>query len=104
MVTDAVVATSAISSIEVARALRTACADDDLDRELEDVLSGCTVVEVEADVIRSAASLAGPRLRSLDALHLASALRAEADVMIVYDRQLARAARSSGLGVESPGA
>ena len=102
-VSDRVVATSAISSVEIVRAIRVANASDDVECNLDDVLDGCTVVGVEEDLVRSATALAGPGLRALDALHLASALRVGANAMVVYDRQLARAARSAGLSVESPG-
>lgn len=104
VVTDQVVVTSVISSVEVARAIRVAGAETDIEWTIDDVLAGCTVIDVDADVVRSAAALAGPGLRSLDALHLASALRADADTMLVYDRQLARAATAAGLRVEAPGA
>jgi len=44
-------------------------------------------------------------LRSLDALHLASALLlgAELTTFIAYDRRLADAARAAGLVVAAPG-
>ncbi len=41
----------------------------------------------------------GEPLATLDALHLASALEAEADVLATDDRQFARAARAAGLRV-----
>jgi predicted nucleic acid-binding protein len=55
------------------------------------------VVE-EASVIDSA------ELRSLDAIHLATAipLRENLDALITYDRGLSRAAASSGVPLESP--
>ena len=43
----------------------------------------------------------GEPLATLDALHLASALDAEADVLATDDKQLARAARAAGLQVTS---
>jgi predicted nucleic acid-binding protein len=46
--------------------------------------------------------LPGRNLRSLDALHVAAALRVGADVMITYDTRQADAAGASGLRVESP--
>jgi len=100
---DRIVATSAISSVEIVRAIRVASASDDVECDLDDVLGGCTIVGVEEDVVRSATALAGPGLRALDAVHLASALHVGARAMVVYDRQLARAARSAGLSAESPG-
>lgn len=51
---------------------------------------------------RSAGLLHGPRLRSLDALHLASALRLDADAIAVYDARLAAAADAVGLRVVAP--
>jgi predicted nucleic acid-binding protein len=60
------------------------------------------VVEVDQDLAERAASLAvGGALRSLDALHLASALllpRAELSVA-TWDRRLSHAARNHGLQV-----
>lgn len=43
----------------------------------------------------------GEPLATLDALHLATALEARADVLATDDRQFARAARAAGLRVES---
>ncbi len=43
----------------------------------------------------------GEPLATLDALHLASALEANADVLATDDRQFARAARAAGLRVET---
>lgn len=102
-VSGRIVATSAVSSIEIVRAIRVANATDDIECVLDDVLGGCTIVDVEEGVMRSATALAEPGLRALDAVHLASALRVGAEAMVVYDRQLARAARNAGLSTESPG-
>jgi len=43
------------------------------------------------------------RLRSLDAIHLASALVIDADVVLTYDERLARACADNGLRVATPG-
>lgn len=96
-------ATSAIAAVEVARAIRVADAGDDIETALDEVLDGCAVVGVDTAVVRLAGALAAPGLRTLDAVHLSSALVAGADVMFVYDRQLARAAGAAGLRVEAPG-
>jgi len=47
-----------------------------------------------------------PLLRTLDALHLASALRLGEDLgaFVAYDHRLTRAARTEGLVVHTPGA
>ena len=42
-------------------------------------------------------------LRSLDAIHLASALLLEADVVLTYDKRLAAACIEGGLAVAAPG-
>lgn len=42
-------------------------------------------------------------LRSSDAMHLAAALRIEADVLLTYDREMAEAAERLGVTVVSPG-
>lgn len=56
----------------------------------------------DADVYRTAGLLPGRDLRSLDALHVAAALRWGADEMVTYDERQAVAARSVGLGVAAP--
>jgi hypothetical protein len=42
-------------------------------------------------------------VRTLDAVHLASAETTEPDEMLVYDVRLAAAARALGLAVSAPG-
>jgi len=54
-------------------------------------------------VFRDAGLLPGSALRSLDALHVAAALRWAADAMVTYDERQAAAARAVGLEVAAPG-
>jgi predicted nucleic acid-binding protein len=49
-----------------------------------------------------AAALPG-RLRSADAIHLAAAIRVQADVLVAFDAELLAAAVNSGLNVATPG-
>jgi predicted nucleic acid-binding protein len=42
-------------------------------------------------------------VRSLDAIHLATALRVRPASFVAYDKRLADAARTAGLSVEMPG-
>jgi predicted nucleic acid-binding protein len=98
------VATSEVTVVEITRTVRLAGLEDDLEHELTELLDGCTLVAVDSDVVRSAAALTSETLRPLDAVHLATALVVSPDVMYVYDRQLARAARDLGLRVAAPGA
>lgn len=59
-----------------------------------------------ADVTRGDLLEAGTKapLRSLDAIHLAVAMRLGVDELVTYDRELADAAERAGLRVVSPGA
>lgn len=73
------------------------------------VLDGIGVVTLSPAVIARAASYPDRELRSLDAIHLATAehvasATAEAlDAFLAYDERLVAAARSVGLTVASPG-
>jgi uncharacterized protein len=60
------------------------------------------LVETDRSLYREAGLLPVPHLRSLDALHLAAALRVDADVMVTYDRRQADAADAAGLPVSAP--
>jgi predicted nucleic acid-binding protein len=55
-------------------------------------------------VLDAAANLPGPTLRSLDAIHLATAAELQPALawFIAYDKRLAEAARSHGLRVATP--
>ena len=66
------------------------------------VLAGIDLIEPERDFFHEAGLLPGPGLRSLDALHLTTAISADADVVIAYDRRLLAAADSAGLETLSP--
>lgn len=70
------------------------------------LLDGCSLLQVEPDVLRTAARLRPAVLRSLDAVHLASALsvRNRLDGFVAYDARLVEAARAHGLPVLTPGA
>ena len=62
------------------------------------------VVELDAVIARAAAGLGPAALRTLDAIHLATArgLGAGLDAFVTYDDRLADAARSLGLPVVRP--
>jgi predicted nucleic acid-binding protein len=60
------------------------------------------VIELDQSVFRTAGLLPGQHLRSLDALHIAAALRVGADVMVSYDQRQIEAAREVGLHTLSP--
>lgn len=67
-----------------------------------EILNRLEMFEVDQSVFRVAGLLPGEHLRSLDALHIAAALRVGADVMISYDQRQIDAARAVGLGTLSP--
>lgn len=68
------------------------------------VLDRVEVVGIDDAVIESAGRLPDTGLRSLDALHLATALliREDVDALLTYDERLADAARAHGLAVAAP--
>ena len=106
-ITDAdVLATSTIGVVEVRRGLE-CYPDRDVSRELWSQLrKRFRVIALNAATIESAATVPPVSLRSLDAIHLATALvlKPELDAFVVYDRRLAEAATALGLPVSSPGA
>jgi len=67
-----------------------------------DVLSALALIDVESSDLTTAPLLPG-RLRSADAIHLATALRVDARLMVAYDRELCAAANRAGISVVSPG-
>lgn len=71
---------------------------------LDVILRSVEVVEFDADIARQASMIAPATLNTLDAIHLASAVRlGEAvDAFVTYDNRLAEAARAAGLPVIRP--
>jgi len=69
-------------------------------------LARVTTIRLDEVVQKLAAMIGPPRLRSLDAIHLASALSIGdyPEAFITYDDRLADAARAAGLNVLTPGA
>ncbi len=71
--------------------------------EAERLLASCLLVDVSDRLLRVAARLTSLEVRTLDAIHLASALRVAPDELIAYDHRLLRAATERGLVVAHPG-
>ena len=70
---------------------------------LPGVLSVIAQIPVTEEVLDRAAMLPDPGLRTLDAIHLASAqVTPGVTTMLAYDRPLAEAARKAGVTVASP--
>lgn len=70
------------------------------------VLQTLVLLPVDRAVLDRAATLLPVALRSLDAVHLATALSlgSAVDDVLTYDHRMAEAARTAGLAVASPGA
>ena len=97
--------TSSLAAVEVARAVRLIDPDEPALERARDILARCDLIEVDRAVRDEAASLDPASVRTLDAIHLASALRVreELETTVIYDRRLAAAAAASGLEVAAPG-
>jgi hypothetical protein len=101
------VLSSVLIEVELVRATRRS-APDRADRVAE-VLSGIGVVTMSPAVIARAAGYPAPLLRSLDAIHLATAehivavTHRELEAFVAYDERLLDAARRIGLPAEAPG-
>jgi predicted nucleic acid-binding protein len=97
-------ATSRITQVEVHRAAARAGVPSAPDR-LTKVLDALTLIELDASLAASAASLRPASLRTLDAIHLATALALLPDLesFVTYDQRLVQAAASAGMSVVSPG-
>ncbi|MGH3247151.1 MAG: type II toxin-antitoxin system VapC family toxin [Trebonia sp.] len=65
------------------------------------VLSAISLVDFESSDLIMAPLLPG-RLRSADAIHLATALRLNARAIVVYDHELIAAAKTAGIDPLSP--
>lgn len=65
------------------------------------VLERVALVEPDRGLFHEAGLLPGPFPRSLDALHLATAVRMDA-VVVAYDRRLIESAKGLGLSVLAP--
>jgi uncharacterized protein len=90
---------------EVRRATWILSSDAGTASEAEAVLARTTLVDIDRHILRAAGQLAPDRLRTLDAIHLATAidLGEEIDLMLVYDRRLAEGARRHGIAIGAPG-
>jgi uncharacterized protein len=89
----------------VVRALHRIEAPEYLFDAAEDALDRLLRIRLSDPVPRAARLLPGQHLRSLDAIHLASAEHLEhaLTAFVTYDKRLCSAATERGLPVESPG-
>ena len=101
---SAVLVSSDLTRLEVVRtAARQA---GDVGRaQARSVLLGLTTVPVDRQIVDAAAALVPDSLRSLDAIHVATALAVDDGDLVFYsyDRRALEAARANGLRTASPG-
>lgn len=96
------VVTSELAIVEVTRAAVRAAGDDGAVRAGA-VLDAVHLLRLDRRVLDRSARLAPRHLRSLDAIHVASALEVGATLeLLAYDDRLLAAARASGLRTLSP--
>lgn len=95
---------SALALAEVPRALRRAGFGRIELRRARDVVGAVALVDVDRRVLSVAAALEPPALRTLDAIHLATALVLEDELtaLVTYDRRLTEAAERAHVRVLAP--
>jgi uncharacterized protein len=96
---------SAVARVELWRALRRSrSSGPTVWRRLGDVLDRIALVPIDRAVIDAAGELDPRELRTLDAIHLATALSLGADLagLVTYDERLAAAAIRARIGVWTP--
>jgi predicted nucleic acid-binding protein len=95
---------SRIVDVEVRRAVARASIAG-ADERVERVLERIAKLELDASLAAEAGRLGPTGLRTLDAIHLASALALgpQLDALVTYDTRLADAAIANGLEVVAPG-
>lgn len=92
-----------VSSFLTETELRRFAVRHDVDQSaVTELLDRFDLLEPDRSTYVEAGLLPGRNLRSLDALHIAVAVRAQVDVMVAYDVRQSDAVRSVGLHVVSP--
>jgi len=91
--------TSVATRVEVARTIRRDEMSPDSDREVEESLLGVDALPISDQVVEVACRLPVRHLKSLDAIHVATALITRCDLVLTRDRQMARACEELGLQV-----
>lgn len=100
---DQLLVSSALAEVELPRALRRT--EPDLLAAVPGVLGRIAIYEIDELVRTTAAAYNEPMIRSLDAIHLATAdavLGDDLTAFVTYDRRLLAAAEELGLAVAAP--
>jgi predicted nucleic acid-binding protein len=100
---DPAVVSSALAWTEVMRAIARIGGDT---ARAEAVLRGVALIPIDDGIIRAAAAVQPSTLRTLDAIHMATALSLgrELSQLVTYDERLARAGNEAGVAAVAPGA
>jgi predicted nucleic acid-binding protein len=95
---------SIIARAEVLRALQRAGAGELARARALNVLSRIALIDIDRSLLYVASDLGPPELRTLDAIHLATALSVRSDLagLVTYDERLAAAATRSRIAVWAP--
>lgn len=101
---DTPVVSSQLTVVEVIRSCRRANADALPAARI--LLSTLDLIPISRELVDAAAELGGTLLRSLDAIHLATAVTVSAELsrFLSYDRRLTESAQAAGLVTAQPGA
>jgi predicted nucleic acid-binding protein len=96
---------SRLGATEVSRTIGRPASAPLLQR-LEDIMASIVFVDITTPILEDAGTLAPSDLRTLDAIHVATAQSLNIPDLdfITYDDRMARAARAHGLRVVQPGA
>lgn len=99
---EAEVVSSDLSRTELFRVVRRTAPNQSERARL--VLDSITLIELRTETFEEAGRLGPAELRSLDALHLAAALRLgdDLDSIVTYDERQAEAARLNGIAITVP--
>ncbi len=94
---------SALALVESHRAARRRDPPPPPER-VDTVLAGLTLIPLDLETLRAAATLPHPALRALDAIHVATAASLQEDlgVLVAYDDRLLRVADALGLPTAQP--
>ena len=97
-------ASSGLAGVEVGRALWRIDASRQVRERAAEVLERISLIRMDEVILEEAAALEPASLRSLDAIHLASALALgnELSAVVTYDRHMAEGAILCGLETAAP--
>lgn len=95
---------SALCLVEVGRAVTRAGIGAEAATRVKAVLSSVELRRIDGEILSAASQLEPESLRTLDAIHLATALELSGELgeLVAYDRRLLDAAARHGLPLASP--